>query len=199
MMARGRSARSAAPPVRLFVALDVPERIQAPIIDALASWRRSFPELRWVPPQNWHLTLMFMGATDPRWLGWVRERLSGVATGIRPFHMRLGGLGSFPSAERAGVIWAGLDEGEPEATALASKIQAALAPRFPAHGRGFRAHLTLARCDPPMTLPPRLAATPLQTPRFSPREAVLYRSHLGGRAPRYEPVERLPLGRGISA
>ena len=54
--------------------------------------------------------------------------------------------------------------------------------------------MTVARSDPPRALPEAFIATALPAASFTVGELVLFRSHLGRPAPRYEPLARLPFG-----
>ncbi len=193
-MARDRASRPEARPLRLFVAVDVPEPVRELVVRALAPWREAFPAARWVPPENWHVTVKFLGRTWPRLLPWVEERVGAVAAGHRPFRIRASGVGAFPSLRRARVLWVGLDDPEGGLRSLAGGLDAALEEEFPPERRGFTAHLTVARSDPPVALPEGFARTELRSEPFGVRALVLYRSHLGRPAPRYEPLRTFPLG-----
>ncbi|MBI2238318.1 MAG: RNA 2',3'-cyclic phosphodiesterase [Actinobacteria bacterium] len=110
-MARDRASRAEAKPLRLFVAVDVPESVREMLAGAVASWRERYPRARWVPPENWHLTLKFLGSTWPRLVEWVKESVAEVARSSAAFESRLDGLGAFRSPRQARVLWAGLEEG----------------------------------------------------------------------------------------
>lgn len=194
-MARDRSSRPEAKPLRLFVAVDVPEDVRRVIAEAFAPWRERFPKARWAPQENWHLTLKFLGSTWPRLADWVHEAVAAAASEHAPFPTRIDGLGCFPNARRARVLWAGLADPEGRFPALAASLDAALAREFEPEKRAFTPHLTVARSDPPLTLPEGFAQTPLRTETFTIDRLILYRSHLQRPAPRYEVVGALPLAR----
>ncbi|HXF73971.1 MAG TPA: RNA 2',3'-cyclic phosphodiesterase [Actinomycetota bacterium] len=192
-MGRDREARAEARPLRLFVAVDVPGRVRELVAGTLAPWREAFPAARWVPPENWHVTVKFLGRTWPRLLAWVEDRVRAVAADHRPFQIRASGVGAFPSARRARVLWVGLDDPEGGLRSLARGLDAALEREFPPERRDFTAHLTVARSEPPLALPEDFARTELRSEPFEVRALVLYRSHLQRPAPRYEPVGTFPL------
>ena len=104
------------------------------------------------------------------------------------------GLGAFPSAGRARVLWAGLDDDPGAIAALAAAARDALAHEFPPETRAFSAHLTVARSDPPLTLPAAFTETPLESEPFSLDALVLMRSRVRRPAPVYELVATFPLG-----
>jgi len=192
-VARDRASRPEARPLRLFVALEVSEETKAIVADAVSPWRQRYPKARWVPTENWHVTLKFLGRTWPRLLTWVTETVRDTASAWPAFETRLCGLGAFPSTGRARVIWAGFDDAAGRMAGLAGEVDRALSREFAVETRPFRAHLTVARSEPPVRLPPDFGAAPLTGPAFSVDRIVLYRSHLQRPAPRYEPLETLPL------
>lgn len=198
-MARDRASRPEAKPQRLFVAVTIPHHAADAVETAIESWREAFPSARWVPRQNWHVTLKFLGSTYPRLVPWVRERLGAVASETPAFETRLRGLGAFPSARRARVLWAGLDDDEGSMATLAAALSEALAREFPPEARAFSAHVTVARSDPPLGLPPAFAETPLVSRPLAIDEIVLMRSHVRRPAPVYEPVATYPLSATLSA
>jgi 2'-5' RNA ligase len=193
-VARDRASRPEAKPLRLFVAFDVSEDTKAIVAEAIAPWREAYPKARWVPTENWHVTIKFMGRTWPRLVEWVNDTLRVTAATSAAFETRLIGLGSFPSPGRARVLWAGLDDGDGRMAGLAAAIDAALAREFEPEARAFRAHLTVARSEPPIRLPEDFAASPVTGPPFPVDRLVLFRSHLQRPAPRYEPLATFPLG-----
>ena len=192
-MARDRAARPEAKPLRLFVAVTIPAAAGADVDAAVAPWRAAFPRARWVPPENRHVTLKFLGRTYPRLLDWVPERLGEVARGVAPFTTCVAGLGCFPSPVRARVLWAGLEDAQGRLAGLAGAVDDALAREFEPERRAFAAHLTVARSDPPLRLPEDFGTAPLRSDPFEVREIVLFRSHLRRPAPVYEPIGRFPL------
>jgi 2'-5' RNA ligase len=192
-MARDRTARPEAKPLRLFVALEIPEDVKDVVDAAFAPWREAFPKARWVPRQNLHVTLKFLGRTWPRLVDWVPQQVEAAAAAVCPFLAKLEGVGSFPSAKRGRALWAGFADMEPIG-ALAAEIETALADEFPTEKRPFHPHLTVARSDPPVKLPSSYTATELESEDWEVDHVVLFRSHLGRPAPRYEPLARSPLG-----
>lgn len=195
-MARDRTSRPEAKPLRLFAAVDVPERAKDSVVAATEPWRERFPEGRWVRPENWHVTVKFLGRTWPRLVDWVVRESRTAAAGIRPFRLGLDGLGVFPGPGRARVLWAGLDDPEGGLRALAAAVEERLGREFPPEKRPFSAHLTVARFDPPVPMrdhAEKLSGTRVEAEPFRVGNLTLYRSHLSPRGARYEPLERFPL------
>jgi 2'-5' RNA ligase len=193
-MARDRASRPEAKPLRLFVAVEISERARDAVEVAFAPWREQFPKARWAPRENWHVTLKFLGRTWPRLTDWVPKQVEAAVGGVEPFRTRVTGVGGFPSAGKARVLWAGLDDEDGRMSGLAVSIEGGLLEEFPAEARAFHPHLTVARSDPPVKLPPEFAVTPLLTEEWEVDHVVLFRSHLRRPAPLYEPLARFPLG-----
>lgn len=194
-MARDRARRPEAKALRLFVALEVPDEAKAAAAQAVADLRERFPRARWTPPENQHVTLRFLGRTWPRLEGWVREEVAAAAGEIAPFRLRLDGLGAFRSPAHARVVWVGLADDPPGALAeAAATVERRLVAEFPPESRAFSPHLTLAKSDPPLSLADEDLAATVRPAAWHVEHLVLFRSHLRRPAPRYEPLQRVPLG-----
>lgn len=181
--------------LRLFVAVEVPEVVKRSVAAAIEPWEQLFPNARWLPPEDWHITLKFLGATERGLLPWVEETIGAVASAHAPIEAQLASLGAFPTSGRARVLWAGVDDPEDRLAELVTDLEAALAEEFPVEVRRFHPHLTVARSEPPLSLPDRFAETPCASGPFGIDRLVLYRSHLQRPRPRYEALRSFPLGR----
>jgi len=178
---------------RLFLAFAVSDEALDEVDRAIEPWRGRFPEARWVPRENMHVTLKFLGPTLPSLERWVRRQVRRVAAQQAPVATRLTGLGSFPSAARARVLWMGIEDAEEAFARLAGALDVALEASFAPETRAFSAHLTVARSDPPLKLEGGSTRTPVEPVGFRVEEIVLFRSHLRRPAPRYEPIATFPL------
>ncbi|PHK96134.1 RNA 2',3'-cyclic phosphodiesterase [Pseudoroseomonas rhizosphaerae] len=126
---------------RLFVALPLPE----PLREQLSDLAGGIPGARWVPPENYHLTLRFIGETE----GWRADELDEALAGIRakPFALQLAGLDIFEKAGRIHSLHVKAERSEPLAH-LQSKVETALQRAgLPPERRRFTPHVTLARTD----------------------------------------------------
>jgi 2'-5' RNA ligase len=192
-MPKDPAGRQEVRPLRLFVAVEIPEDAKDEAWDAVAPWKERFPDARWVPRENWHVTLKFLGSTRPPLTEWVPERVAAVARESVAFDARLVGLGAFPSPRRARVLWAGVEDGA-AMTRIAGALEAALAREFKPEVRPFRPHLTVARSEPPLVMPEEFGETVLDGGRFPVNALTLFRSHLRRPAPTYERLATFPLG-----
>jgi RNA 2',3'-cyclic 3'-phosphodiesterase len=187
------------PKVRLFAAVELPADVRTAIEVATAPLRPTIAGFRWVPAENLHLTLVFLGWVHPDDVEPVRAVLGTAVAPAGPFTARLGAAGRFPDRGKARVLWVGFASGGDALTDLACRAREAVADRVP-DARPFRPHITIARAKQPV----RLTAASLGAVPSIGRDVVieavtLFRSHLGSPHPRYEPIARLGLQGGPSA
>jgi 2'-5' RNA ligase len=180
-------------PYRLFVAIDVPEDVRDLVEGAVEPIRARYPKARWVPLENQHVTVKFLGATPPGRVSSVIACIEDVAKRHGPFTTSAARLGTFPSPRRARVLWIGLDDHHERSAAIARDLEDTLAPDFPAETRRFTPHLTVARFDPAVQFEEDLSSLVVESRPFDVDGLTLYRSHLGRPSPRYEPFVRVPL------
>ncbi len=164
---------------------------------AVAPGRPGRRDLRWTGPEDWHVTLAFLGEVPGPAAGRLAPRLERAAARHRPFPLTFAGAGAFPAAGRARVFWCGLTGDHQALAALAASVAAAArrAGAPPPDGdRPFRPHLTLARGRPQADVRALVTALkPYQGPPWRADHLHLIESHLGGR-PRYTTIGRWPLG-----
>jgi 2'-5' RNA ligase len=162
-------------PVRLFVAVAPPTEV----LDRVASLHRpERPGVRWTRPDQWHVTLVFLGeVADPDPLAAALD-----AAPLAPATAVLGPAVATLGRRVLQVPVAGLDD-------LAAAVHRAVPPARP-DARPFRGHLTLARADRARL--GDLAGEPVEG-RFAVEDVRIVRSHLGGGGPRYEDLHVRPL------
>ncbi len=176
---------------RLFVALAVPE----PARNSLSTIQGGIEGARWVAPDNFHVTLRFIGEINNPQTDDVIDSLAGVRA--RSFELELAGVGCFQSRGRVRSVWAGitLNDG---LLALQRKVSRAVADSgFPTRERNFHPHVTLARCKDigPTQIRDFLETRAMfRADLFSVQTITLFESLLGSGSPVYRPVCKMPLG-----
>lgn len=163
---------------RLFTAIEIPPEVS----ELLVRFRGGLPGARWVAPENYHLTLRFVGDIDDALARDIAFMLGDV--GRPPFEMRLEGLASFGGRKPRAVFAAAapnpaLIELQAEHERLLQRV--GLAPE----GRKFAPHVTLARLrdSSPRQVADYLGAFgPFRSPAFAVTRFVLYssRASVGG-------------------
>jgi 2'-5' RNA ligase len=136
--------------IRSFIAVTVPAHSAEKLRAAQDRLRAANGSVKWVKPDGLHITLKFLGGVENDRLRAVWGSVTAALDGERQFIMRFRGVGAFPSAGRARVVWAGVAEGAHEMAELASRVERACAGHgFPREDRPFRAHITLGRVRQP--------------------------------------------------
>jgi len=176
------------------VAVRPPDDVLDAVAAALEPGRSVEVGLRWATPEQWHLTLQFLGPV--RRLAPVVEGLAAAVGGRVAFPFRLGGAGAFPKPGRARVVWIGAAAGGEELVGLAGAVAGALGPiGYESEQRPFHPHLTVARLKVPDDVGPVLAALGPEAVGevFTVGEVLLYESRLSPKGSTYSVLERFPL------
>lgn len=106
--------------------------------------------VKWVEPENLHLTLKFLGDTPDSVLTQVVDALAECAHAIDPFKIAIQGVGCFPNKQRPRAYWAGLS-GSKSLISLQSDIAARMEDLgFESEEKAFVPHLTVARIKEPI-------------------------------------------------
>ena len=127
--------------VRLFVALPLGEGLKAQLADLSGG----IPGARWVPPENYHLTLRFIGEVENVLADELDEALATIRA--KPFELVLRGLDVFEKAGRIQSLHVGVERCE-RLLHLQSKVETALVRAgLPPERRRFAPHVTLARTE----------------------------------------------------
>jgi RNA 2',3'-cyclic 3'-phosphodiesterase len=142
--------------VRLFVAIDIPKEIREVLADFVSQLRAIAPQVKWVRTDNLHVTVKFLGHTDPAKLQAIENALSAIHSHA-PITLEFRGLGFFPSEKPPRVLWAGMEASTNLKSIAADVDHATHKLGFPFEERPFAPHLTLARFDPP-AIAPKLGA-----------------------------------------
>jgi 2'-5' RNA ligase len=132
--------------MRLFVALEIPETVRK----NLAAMRETFSfigsKLRWVPPQNFHVTLKFIGSVPPEKLPPIIEALGRVSL-VDRVQLRIRGVGWLVNAKTGVMLFATVEESKPLSALVMAIDQQLEHLGFTPENRTFMPHLTLVRAS----------------------------------------------------
>ena len=132
--------------VRLFTAVSVSREAQDALRDILGKVAKVPSGIRWVTPQQFHITLQFLGVREEFLVPKLLEVFRILAERYRPFDMALGGLDGFPRLVQARVLFVPVILGQEGLAALAEDMVRVTQPLgIPPEERDFHAHLTLGR------------------------------------------------------
>ena len=179
----------------VFVAVDLREDERHALAAALhdASPGPVIPGRR-VPPENWHITLRFVGEVEQL----IIERLAHeLGEYLQPAvgTVVCRGLGAFPRARRAAIVYAAIDDPEGILTHLAAECEdACRAVGLEPEGRPFVPHLTIARVRPPVDVRKLIDRFGDFSVRLRVDEIRLMRSIIEKGGVRYEVLDVVPLG-----
>lgn len=133
--------------MRTFIALPINQTVKANIEALLQAFKAqvNVKSIRWVPSENLHLTLNFLGEIPAEKIEIIKTTLIEIASAHKPFTSNFSHCGVFPDLKHPRILWIGFDQ-----TGILKQIQKnleeQLAPLgFPPEKRAFSPHLTLAR------------------------------------------------------
>jgi 2'-5' RNA ligase len=133
--------------IRTFIAIELPVSIKSAlsiIQDKLKLG--SVNCVRWVDPDNIHLTLKFLGNVSAGRILLITESMNEAIIGIAPFQISLEKAGAFPNMRVPRVVWVGLSGDINALLSVQGRIEEALAKlNFTPENRPFSPHLTLGR------------------------------------------------------
>ena len=182
--------------MRLFVGAPICEAAKRALEDTLTPLRNRIDWVRWVPAENWHLTLKFFGEVGDERATALRSSLSEITSDA--IDAPLVGLGAFPTLRAPRVVWAGVKE----PTGALQRLHAQVEHLCERHGfepetRPFHPHITVGRArkgrSRSLTRDLRdLLSVNIGTCNIT--EVVLFRSELRSTGAHYSPELVVPLG-----
>ncbi len=189
--------------MRLFVAVDLQENLRRAAARVTRTLRDRFERaetygISWVAPENLHLTLRFLGEVGEDMRRDVEASLR-EPFAVAPFDIELAGVGTFPPAGSARVIWLGIVRGGESLSRLHDDVEARISPfAFEKEDRPYRAHLTVARFRTPAPARVRDIIASVgesgSIGRSTVEHVTLYRSQLSPKGAIYTPLVHAPLG-----
>jgi 2'-5' RNA ligase len=190
--------------MRLFVAAE----LSAPVRRSVAGCAQRVRErlagsgisagLRWIPPDNLHLTIWFLGELSEARANAVLEALAPPLP-MPAFDVALEGFGAFPPAGGPRVVWMGVSRGRDDLARAHELVGARLVPwGFPPEGRAYSAHLTIARVKDAhgrarAAIRQAVAHEACAAGTCTVGELVVFRSRTESAGAVYEPLLRVPL------
>lgn len=132
--------------IRCFIALDLEEDLRNDISRQQTIFTRQVKGFKWVDPEDYHLTLKFLGSVRKERVQEVGDLLEGIGLQQDPFPVTLQGISAFPYQSNPRVIWVGVRDQSGQLENLWQEIDTGLVDLgFPRDDREFTPHLTLGR------------------------------------------------------
>lgn len=132
--------------IRTFIAFKLPGKIVLSIRNVQERLKSFGLKIRWVKPENIHLTLKFLGDIRRSDTEKVGEAMSETAEQYEPISLTAKGIGAFPGIRRPRIIWVGISGQLNTLLELQKTLDDNLETMgFPKEKRPFKGHLTLGR------------------------------------------------------
>jgi len=131
--------------LRCFIALDISEPVKRDFRDIIDRLKRHHADIKWVPVDNIHLTLKFLGNTPENILLNIRACLFNVVLSYNPFYIKVYAIGMFPNRKYPKVIWIGVKDSEIVENLYIDIENAMLSLGFKKEQKRFKPHLTIGR------------------------------------------------------
>jgi len=132
--------------MRTFIAIELDKEIKDKISSMQDMLKQTNADVKWVKPENIHLTLKFLGEIDEKKAEKIKNILAELTKDKQIFEIMINELGAFPKLEFPRVIWIGIKQGAERALNIASELADKLVSiGFAKEKRKFSAHITIGR------------------------------------------------------
>lgn len=134
------------PSIRTFIAVELADAVRRQAAHLTARLSQANVKVKWVPPENMHLTLKFLGDVPQEQTARVCQAVKEAVQDIPAFNAECVGAGAFPNPARPRTVWLGVRAGAEQLGRLHTAIDKRLAGlSFSREGRKYRPHLTIGR------------------------------------------------------
>jgi 2'-5' RNA ligase len=186
--------------IRTFIAVGLDRGVRERTVALLETLTRTAEDVKWVEPENLHITLLFLGEVDDREVPAVCRVVAEAVQSHAAFQLSVEGAGGFPNLRRPRTLWVGTGEGTQELVALHDALEPPLLELgcYRREDRPYTPHLTLGRVKsdrPNQELGDALAKhAGWQGGTQQVREVLVMSSQLSSRGPVYAVMSRAKLG-----
>ncbi|MBM3252106.1 MAG: RNA 2',3'-cyclic phosphodiesterase [Candidatus Omnitrophica bacterium] len=184
--------------IRAFIAIELNKDIQDSLAKIQSQLRAARADVKWVKPENIHLTLKFIGNIEIDLVIKIKEILQEISKIFQNVPADLNELGAFPKIKNPRVIWVGMQTGKDKVIAILEELEKRLAEiGIAKEEKEFHPHVTLGRLRSPHNrsdlvamLEKNIKIPPLN---FTIDKIVLFKSALAPQGPIYEPQAEVSL------
>ncbi len=184
--------------MRLFIAIELTSEVKRALGELINLLKTKGEGVKWVSPENIHLTLKFLGETPPSRVQEITDSLKKSAKKFSSFSLLVKGTGCFPSEKKPPrVLWVRIEHND-YLNEFQKEIEMNLKEMgFPEEGRKFVPHLTLGR----VKFPARLGSIKEELKKYEDKffgkvkvkEVILFQSILKPQGAEYIPLARINL------
>jgi 2'-5' RNA ligase len=186
--------------LRTFIAIPIDKTIRDRVVALQELLGRAGVDVKWVEPENLHVTLLFLGEVEDRTVPAICKAVADCAGPHAPFTMSVETAGCFPSSRRPRTLWVGVGQGQQEVVALHDDLELSLLELgcYRREERQYTPHITLGRVKgnrPADRLATALARqSGWQGGQVAVRELLVLSSELRPEGPEYTVLSRARLG-----
>ncbi|MDH4231236.1 MAG: RNA 2',3'-cyclic phosphodiesterase [Nitrospirota bacterium] len=184
--------------LRCFIAIEIPEGIRGHLSDIANILMKSGADVKWVSPENIHLTLQFLGITEEALIPKIKEALDKILAPYLPFYIKILDVGCFPDGRRPRVVWLGVEESQPLRNLYKDIADAMEKLGYKKEEREFTPHVTIGRVKSNRNI--LALARKLEEVRsvrfsdFEVRNITLMKSELKPSGAKYYSLAEIPFG-----
>lgn len=132
--------------MRTFIAVGLTDDIRSSIAGVQSEFRKHDLDVKYIKPENIHITLKFLGEVAEDKVDGVCENIKVSMEGFKKFNISVDSVGVFPGFKSPRVIWLGVSEGSGKLSGLNRSIEETFSSRgFEREKRIFSAHMTIGR------------------------------------------------------
>lgn len=132
--------------IRIFIAIALSDEIREKLRQVTESLKKTDADVKYVEPENAHLTLRFLGYVNEPRLEDIKVALETTLDGITPFEVSFSEIGAFPNVNVPRVVWLGISRGGEELRRIRGRLEESLSRiGIEKEGREYHSHLTVGR------------------------------------------------------
>ena len=132
--------------IRAFIAIEPSLEVKNELVRIIDILKRADGKVKWVTPENMHLTLKFIGNIKEDEIVGINKKIEAISGKFRSFEFDIDSIGSFPDWRSSRVVWVGIDRGQKRLKTLVDSVEAGMEELgFEKEKQEFKAHLTLGR------------------------------------------------------
>lgn len=186
--------------MRTFIAIELPENIKTSLKNIQDELKKCGADVKWVEPENIHLTLKFLGEIEENQLEAINQAIEETAKNKPKYLITLSGLGVFPDLKRPRIIWIGIKDQNNATKLITEELEEKLEKiNIPKEERKFLGHITIGRVKSGLNkdkLAEKLETLNIDLAKdmgFIADKITLFKSTLGPKGPAYETLKEVTL------
>lgn len=186
--------------MRMFLGIPVPEELSQHLYQHHAVLRNAWQGIRWSPPQNYHITLYFLGEVTQSVFRVLAERIASVLKDYNSFPLKTDRVCCFGSTPSPRLIFMGIDDIEGILQDLWTRLKPEIESFCGSQTQAFRPHITLGRVKRKGIIGPSgdkllpVGFEEISAHGFQVRNIILYQSLLLPEGSQYKPLKNMDIG-----